>query len=298
MVTDDLMKNLRRERPDGVSFDPMALRLLRQVVPFEDWQIEELKNEMFQLEDERWFCLDMIADDDIRLTIQKQATDWLEEYHCFSVDRLFENYYGGLRHVSTPEYFAFFLQHLGLAVAEYGNGGFYTFRSTSILRDSLISIAKSIAKWQEEADGILALDEIEGRLPYLTGEALEDIRTKFLPEIHIEEVGGVSCWRNLEAVHLPEDFADKLTDAVDTLLFLGKKVDTGHLEFALDLFYRTPFRETYNLMNRRVFVSTCAKHYKNTPTNKDDFSREFFRDWTKHYESILINSVQEDSIDV
>lgn len=293
MKTADVIEVLLRERPDGVSFDPMSVRLLRQLIPFEDGLIEELKDEMFQLGDRLWFSLDMIAANDVRLTLQKQVSNWLLEYPCFSVNRLFENYSGMLRHISASEHFAVFLRQLGFSVAEYGQGGFYAFRSASNLGESLASIAKSISEGLERADGMQALNEIEEMLPYLTTEALEDIRTKFLPKIHVEDVGGILCWRSAEAVYLPEDFTEKITEAIDTLVELRKKVDTGNLEFALDLFYRVPFRETYNLSNRRVFISTCAKNYKGTLKNKKDFTHEFIHDWTEHNGNIQISDKLE-----
>ncbi len=67
MTTAELLAALARECPNGVSFDPMAVRLLRQKVPFEDWQIEDLKAAMFQLGSGLWFSREMISDDESRL---------------------------------------------------------------------------------------------------------------------------------------------------------------------------------------------------------------------------------------
>ena len=278
----DAMEALLHECPNGVSFDPMALRLLRQKIPFEDGQIEELKDEMFQLGDGLWFSLDMISSDETRVALWEQSEKWLMEYDCFSVERLFESYRGVLHHISTPEHFATFLQHLGFSVVEFGKGGFYCFNSTSSLRECLTSISKTITERLEDKDGMLTLNEIEEILPHLTVDALEDIRTKYLLEIHVAEIGEVPCWRSAEAVHLPDDFSEKLTDAVDILVELGEKVNTGNLEFALNLFYRIRFREEYGLTKKPVFMSSCARHYKGTPKNKQDYSRDFIREWAKH----------------
>src|SRR5450631_4444851 len=92
MTTAELLAALARECPNGVSFDPMAVRLLRQKVQFENWQIENLKAEMFQLGNELWFSSEMISDYESRLAFLKQATFWLEEQGCFSVERLFRDF--------------------------------------------------------------------------------------------------------------------------------------------------------------------------------------------------------------
>jgi hypothetical protein len=126
----------------------------------------------------------------------------------------------------------------------------------------LAAISETIAGWLEEADGTLTFNEIEQTMPHLTAEALEGIRAHFLPEVHVAEVGGVPCWRSAEAIPLPEDFAEKLIAAIDTLVVLEKRVSVANLEFALNLLYRIRFREEYALTDNDTFMRVCAKHYQ------------------------------------
>lgn len=260
MTTSELLVSLARECPNGVSFNPMAVRLLRRRVPVEDWHIENLKALMFQLRNGLWFSREMISDVKTRLATEEQAMEWLKEHGCFSVERLFENFCGVLRHIDTPESCAAFLRHLGYTVAAWGEGGFFCFLSD--LNNSMASISETIVGWLEEADGTLGFHEIEQAMPHLTAEALECIRVHFLPEVHEAEVGGVSCWRSADAISLPEDFSEKLTTIVDTLVALDEKVSASRLEFALNLFYRARFREEYALPNNGTFMRVCAKHYQ------------------------------------
>jgi hypothetical protein len=262
MTTAELLVALARECPNGVSFNPMAVRLLRQKVPLEDWQIEELKAAMFQLGSGQWFSREMISDDESRLAFEEQAMEWLKEHGCFSVERLFEDLCGVLRHIDTPEVCAAFLRHLGFMVAAWGKGGHFCSLPSPNLDDSLAAISETIAGWLEEADGTLTFNEIEQAMPHLTAEALEGIRVHFLPEVHEAEVGGAPCWRSTESIMLPEDFSEKLTTVVDTLVALEEKVSTAKLEFALNLFYRAHFREEYALLDNGTFMRVCAKHYQ------------------------------------
>lgn len=261
MTTAELLAVLARERPNGVSFDPMAVRLLRQKVPFEDWQIEDLKAAMFQLRSELWFSLAMISDDEPRLAFERQAMEWLREHGCFSVEQLLRDFCGGFRHIATQEDCAALLRHLGFTVAVWGKNGHFCFLPPSSLNESLAAISETIAGWLEEADGTLPFHEIEEAMPHLTAEVLEGIRTQFLPEVHATEVGEMPCWCSTEAIHLPEDFSEKLTTAVDTLVALDEKVSAAKLEFALNLFYRIRFREEYALLDNDTFMRVCAKHY-------------------------------------
>jgi hypothetical protein len=261
MTTAELFAALARECPNGVSFDPMAVRLLRQKVPLEDRQIEDLKGKMFQLGNGLWFSREMIFDDESRFVFNGQAVEWLMEYGCFSVERLYGNFLGVFRHIATPEDCAAFLRNLGFTVAVWGKGGYFCSDPPPNLDDSLAAISETIAGWLEEADGTLTFHKIEQAMPHLTAEALEVIRVQFLPEVHAAEVGGVPCWCSTEAIHLPEDFSEKLTTTVDTLVALEERVSAANLEFALNLLYRIRFRKEYALPDNDTFMRVCAKHY-------------------------------------
>lgn len=261
MTTSDLLNTLARECPSGVSFDPMAVRLLRQKVPFEDWQIEDLKAGMFQRVDGRWFSREMISNVETQWALRGQATDWLMERGCFSVERLLQRFCGVLRHIATPEDCAAFLRHLKFTVVDVREkGGFLCVEGD--WKTKLAELANESATRLEEAGGTLALNEIEEAMPHLTAEALEFVRAQFLPDVHLAEIGGVPCWRTAEAIPLPEDFAEKLTTAVDTLVALEEKVSVANLEFALNLFYCIRFREEYALPDNGAFMRVCAKHYQ------------------------------------
>ncbi|NLY01891.1 MAG: hypothetical protein GXY83_37885 [Rhodopirellula sp.] len=267
MTTAELLNALARECPNGMSFDPLAVRLVRQKVSFQDFQIEALKARMFQLVDGRWFSQEMISDVETQLAIRKQATYWLKEHGCFSVERLLESFRGVLRHIATPEDCATFLRHLGFTVLDArGKGGFLCVegdRRTKLAElDGGAREFAELAERLQDAGGTLALHEIEEAMPHLTAEALESFRAQLLPDVHLAEIGGVPCWRSAEAIPLPEDFAEKLTTAVDTLIALEEKVSAKNLEFALNLFYCIRFREEYALPDNATFMRICAKHYQ------------------------------------
>ena len=151
MTTAELLAILVLECPNGVSFDPMAVRLLRHKAPFEDWQIEDLKAAMFQLGSGLWFSCEMISNDESRLAFCEQVATWLKEHGCFSVERLFISFYGVLRHIATPKDCASYLRHLGFTVAVWGKGGHFCSLPAPSLDDNLMAISATIAGWLEEA---------------------------------------------------------------------------------------------------------------------------------------------------
>lgn len=263
MTTTELLAALARECPNGVSLDPMAVRLLRQKVPIEDRHIDDLKATMFQLRSGLWFSREMILDDESRSALEGEAMEWVMEHGCFSVEQLFNDYCSITINLNTQEDCAAFLRHLGYTVAAWGKGGHFCYLPPfSNLDESLAAISETIAGWLKEADGTLTFDKIEQAMPHLTAEALEGIRLQFLPEVHEMEIGGVPCWCSTGSITLPEDFSEKLTTVVDTLVVLGEKVSAAKLEFALNLFYRARLREEYALRDNDTFMRVCAKHYQ------------------------------------
>ena len=262
MTTTEILEVLAKECPNGVSFDPMAVRLLRQKVPFEDWQIEDLKAEMFQFGRGLWLSREMVSDDETRLAFCEQATAWLMDHGCFSVERLLKSFCGVFHHIATPEDCAAFLRLLGCTIAVWGKGGCFCFQPLQSLDKSLAAISETITGLLEEADGTLTVHEIEQAMPNLSAEALECIRAQFLPEVHATEIGEVACWCSTEAIYLPEDFSEKLSTAADTLVELEEKVSVANLEFALNLLYRIRFRKEYALPDNDTFMRVCAKHYQ------------------------------------
>jgi hypothetical protein len=262
LTTAELLVILARECPNGVSFDPMAVRLLRRKVPFKDWQINNMQADMFQLGNGLWFSPEMISNDETRLALCEQATEWLIERSCFSVEQLFNKFSIAVSHLAMPEDFAAFLRHLGFPVAKEGKGDLFCLQTSTSLDKCLMAHSKAISKQLEEAGGTLPFNEIALAMPHLTAEALEGIRTQFLREVQTAKVGGVLCWCNTEAIPLPEDFSEKLTAAVDTLVGLDEKVSAANLEFALNMVYRIRFREEYALLDKDTFIRVCAKYYQ------------------------------------
>jgi len=256
------MEVLRRECPDGVSFDPMALRLLRQKILVNDWPIDDLKTEMFQLRNGLWFSKEMIADAETRYAFRQQAAKWLMDHGFFSVERLFEEFQDALRHIFSPEDCAVFLRHLGFTVAVRGKSCLLCFQPPIKLDERLAATSQMIAERLEASDGTLVSNEIEELTPHVTPEALEMIREQFLQDVHATEIGGVPCWRSNDAIALPEDFSEKLTTVIDTLVELDEKVSARNLEFSLNLLYRSHFRSEHALSNTGAFMRVCAKHYR------------------------------------
>lgn len=262
MTTEELLAALGQAYPYGVSFDPMAMRLFRKKIPCDDLQLKELTTLMFKLGNGLWYNRLMIIDEESRIALEERALEWLMDARCFSIQRLYNEFQGVCRNIDTVKDFARFLRYMGFTVAKGGTDCYFCFQPQFDLVDILTAIAKTIADWLDKADGRLTISEIEQAMPNLTIEALAGIRMRFLPEVNHSEACGVPCWCTTESITLPEDFSEKLTAIVDTLIGLGEKVTVAKLEFALNLFYRAKVRKEYFVPDDDTFLRICAMHYR------------------------------------
>ena len=265
------MKALEQARPHGISFAPMALRLLLKEVPLSEPQIQALKAKLCQFGNGLWFSRSMVFDDETYLAFRRQAETWLAKHGCFSVERLHEAHLGNVRHMELPGDCAAFLQHLGFHVESHRPWGFLCFKAQSTLNEHLAAITAILARRIDKADGVLVVDDLDETMPHLTYKALNAVRAQFLPDIHESEVAGLPCWCSAGAIQLPDDFPAKVTTAVDTLEYIGEKVSLKNLEFALNLFYGFRFRQEHALPADAAFLQLCARHYQG---DSDAFSTQ------------------------
>lgn len=262
MPTRELLAQLARDYPNGVSFEPMALRLLRKKATVTDLQIEKLKAEMFQLENGLWVSPEMILDNVPRLALVVKAKEWLKQFGLFSVEKLYDEFPGVFRIITTIEDRANFLRHLGFTVSAWKEGSNFCFIPATSLTERLEQVSEKILGWLDEADGSLTFHKIEQMIPQLSAEAIETIRMHFIPEVHKTMVAGVTCWQSIGALFLPEDFSEKLTFIVDKLLALGEKVSAANLQLALSMQYNVRFREEYPLQENATFMRVCKNNYQ------------------------------------
>ena len=262
MIPESVMKALEQARPHGISFSPMAMRLILKEVPLSEHQIEALKAKMCQFGNGLWFSRSMVFDDETYLAFRRQAETWLSKHGCFSVERLYEAHLGNVRHMESLGDCAAFLQHLGFHVESHRPWGFLCFMAQSSLNEHLASISAILTKQIDKSDGVLVVDDLDETMPHLTYKALNAVRAQFLPDIHESEVAGLPCWCSSDAILLPDDFSAKVTTAVDALVAIGEKVSLKNLEFALDLFYGYRVRQEHALPADAAFLQLCARHYQ------------------------------------
>jgi len=253
------MELLARKYPKGVSFEPMAIRLICNELSLTAEDIEEAKDNMFKVGD-RWFSSAMIADVDTILAIKTRAQEWLRCYRYFSVSRLWEEFREQLRNISDPDACSALLQFLGFHTISW-QGNFVCGTSQG-MNEALKAFSQDCVNRLEEAGGelqeVILLEGIE----YIDEALMNAIRICFLPEIYKIEKNDEFFWCQKEALFLPDDFSKQVTTIIDTLIMLYKKADLSSLTLALDIAYQMRVRDEFSLNDDNLFRRICMDFYE------------------------------------
>lgn len=258
----DLLEALQQQYPRGISFDPMSMRLLRQCVACDDAQVESLKScVLFQMKNNLWYSSEMILSSSSLVNLKEQASSWLENYGCFSVESLSAIFNSEVHNLIDIDDWACFLRFQNFTVKESSIYGYICIRQGCDIDDALSSISRDVMELLDNDDGMIALNEMETRFPVLSACILESIRKNFLPRVYVTEIRGITYWSKIADIFLPSDFSEKLTEIVETFHLVGERLTRTRLELALNLFYKVQFRHEYDLPDDDVFLELCAEHY-------------------------------------
>lgn len=209
---------LVQEYPEGIPFDnPMALRLLKQKVDCQDWQLEALKAKAFQLSNKLWYFPEQCCDGATQGAIFEQAAAWLEQYGFLSLGKIRAVFGDRLRNISSDSDFIVVLRAIHFI---WQINGAYAVKATHKLANSQQEIAQLIEELIEDAAGVLEVHSIAAEFPHLDTDSLRTIVKTHLPEIYEAEENGLLFWRSSTSLSLPEDFSEVLTATVDQLIKL------------------------------------------------------------------------------
>jgi hypothetical protein len=262
----------------GFRFEATALRLLSGKTGIEiDANMQSaLKRQMFCRNDGIYFLFDHVAGAETREEIVQFADLLLDEYGCFEVpelyglyaDRLnakiigsaedFEKFYGQIgnsdvRCVAAPQ--------IGNRIARYSNGNVWvTFKEVA---------AKIIAAIADEFYGSVSEDDLHTKFYAFSTDLLAKIiKYCAADELVRVEINDSICYQTFDALGLPEDFSDALSETVERLADIGLEPSQEVLHTAISLKLGVNFLSEYNLPDWDTFRRLISLFYKAEPRRK------------------------------
>ncbi len=270
-----VVEALTKNYSSGFRFDTTYINLLSSTSGVAiDMRIQSaLKRIMFHRYDDIYFLIDMVADKATCKNIIDFADSYLQEYGCFEIPEFyklyedkvnpncirnaddFENFYkqicnSSVRCVQAP--------HIGNRIARYSNGGVW-----STFKEVATKIVSVIA---EEYYGSCNEDDLHTKFCAFSKDLLgKIIRHCAADQLICVEINDSVCYQTFDALGLPENFSEELTEVLERLSDIGLDPTQDTLHTTLSLKLGVNFKVEYNLPDWDAYRRLIAAFYKAEP---------------------------------
>jgi len=274
-IPDELIEVLNRSYSTGFRFETTYINLLSNASGVEiDERIQSaLKRLMFRRDDGIYFLLDTVANATIRKDVVDFAYSFLEEYGCFEVSEFyklyvdkvnstcirnaddFESFYeqigkSGVRCVQAP--------NVGNRIARISNGSVWgAFQEVA---------AKIVTVISEEYYGSCNEDDLHTKFCAFSIDLLSKIiKHCAADELIRVEINDSVCYQTFDALGLPENFSEVLTETLEWIDDIGLEPTQDVLHTTLSLEMGVNFKAEYNLPDWETYRRLIAVFYKAEP---------------------------------
>ncbi len=289
IVPDSLIEVLNQNYTSGFRFETTALRLLSTTsgVEVDERMQAALKRRMFRRNDNVCFLLDTVADASTRKHIVEFADAYLQEYGCFEISEFyklyedkvnpkcignandFESFYeqisnSGVRCVAAPQ--------IGNRIARLSNGNVWgTFKEVS---------EKIVTTIADEFYGSVNEDDLHSKFYAFSTDLLAKIIKNCAADKLVRvEINGSICYQTFDALGLPENFSDVLSETLEKLGDVGLEPSQDVLHTAISLKLGVNFLSEFNLPDWDTYRRLIAIFYKAEP--RREWKRNIFGEVTE-----------------
>jgi hypothetical protein len=288
IIPDSLIEVLSQNYVSGLRFDTTALLLLGAAsgVEIDERMQAALKRKMFRRDDDIYFLLDTVADASIRNDIVEFADAFLQKYGCFEIPEFyklyedkvnpkcirnaddFESFYeqignSGVRCVAAPQ--------IGNRIARFSNGNVWgTFKEVS---------EKIVATITDEFYGSVNEDDLHSKFcAFSTDLIAKIIKNCAADELVRVEINDSICYQIFDALGLPENFSDVLSEILEKLGDIGLEPSQDVLHTAISLKLGVNFLSEFNLPDWDTYRRLITVFYKAEP--RREWKRNIFGEVT------------------
>ncbi len=288
IIPDSLIEVLTQNYASGFRFDTTALLLLGAAsgVAIDERMQAALKRKMFRRDDGIYFLLDTVADASTRNDIVEFADSYLQKYGCFEIPEFyklyedkvnpkcignaddFESFYeqignSGVRCVAAP--------HIGNRIARFSNGNVWgTFKEVS---------AKIVAAITDEFYGSVNEDDLHSKFcAFSTDLIAKIIKNCAADELVRVGINDSICYQTFDALGLPENFSDVLSETLEKLEDIGLEPSQDVLHTAISLELGVNFLSEFNLPDWDTYRRLITVFYKAEP--RREWKRNIFGEVT------------------
>lgn len=278
--TEEYAKDILSHYPNGFDFKETSRRLVASHVggKFRDDDVEKLKKRMFERMDGLWLFPDMVIADGAFQRMLDRARDMLFKRGSFAIYALRSEFGGELRNVDDRRDFEAFFKKFVVTTIDgkvCGKGDWCVcFRDNEAEKDGWDKIYLQIRCVLEESGDAVPVDKILAQMPQLTRAVVLHVVEYNMTDAVVFEVDEVEYIKLLESYYLPDDFAEVVSEFVNSVESSQGVASIILLETELDQRYGDGFRVNYGLEDDFVFKQIVSKVFtgKDHGWNRDMFT--------------------------
>lgn len=296
MVINIFWHKLARDNPNGISFEPLSMRLWCKQAGLDCADAEaRLAPHMLKL-GKLYFCRQMLAEDEKWLWLDKLISQNLEKYGFFSAGSFLKQIHNEIPKIRTENDAAALLAFIGYELAKYRGHKFCVAdaymaplsqymseeefeRQTAEKRlESIMeTLGERLADMLGEYGEIWPESLLREDFANLDAASLETLRQNYFPQAYARVINGQTEWSLPESIGLPEDFSEKITYVIDVLCKLNRNLGAETLGNALDILYGLDFRREHGVADAAIFLDQCAKAYAGQENVRPEYAYKRLR---------------------
>lgn len=288
IVPDSLIEVLTQNYASGFRFETTALRLLSTTagVEVDERMQAALKRSMFRRNDDIYFLLDTVVDATTRKDIVEFAEAYLKEYGCFEISELYKLYEDKVnpKCIGDADDFGSFYEQIGnsgvrcVAAPQIGNR-IVRFSNGNVWGAFKEVSAKIVAAITDEFYGSVNEDDLHLKFSAFSTDLLAKIlKNCAADELVRVEINGSICYQTFDALGLPENFSDVLSETLEKLGDIGLEPSQDVLHTAISLKLGVNFLEEFNLPDWDTYRRLITVFYNDEP--RREWKRNIFGEVT------------------
>jgi len=260
-------KALQTDYANGFRFNESTLRLFAEKIGFalDTATVARMKKAMF-CRDDLYFLPETVAD--LNTTSEMIATvgDWLRRFEMFDLGRLYERFESRLNAAAIrnlddfERYILFSYNDSTICCFDKWKARFLRVGGRS-QKELFTALFERLRERVAEEGGTLDEYALTDVFPAFTFDALSRVAKESGEELVVTSINDVACVQTFDALGLPDDFENALSETLHELDALDLTPTEDALHVALSLRFGFNFNVQYNLTEAKTYRRLIELNY-------------------------------------
>lgn len=267
-------KTLQTDYANGFRFNDSTLRLFADKIGFtlDAATVERMKKMMF-CRDDLYFLPETVASCQTTSELIATVGDWFKRFKMFELSRLYERFESRLNAAAIrnledfEDYVVFSYNDSSIRSFEKWKARFIRIGGLT-QKELFAELFDSLRERVAKEGGTLDEYYLNNAFPAFTLDALTRVVKEIGEELVVTTINEAACVQTFDALGLPDDFEDALTETLEKLTELDLTPTEDVLHAALSLRFGFNFNAQYNLTEPKTYRRLVELNYSGATSRR------------------------------